>query len=59
VQELWVEKDVTVTGGANANGFAGISIINQTFSQVPEPSTVLLVGLGLLGMVAVNRKRKS
>ena len=59
VTELWVEKDVIVTGNSAANGFASISVINQTFSQVPEPSTVLLVGLGLLGMVAVNRKRKS
>jgi len=31
----------------------------KTFSQVPEPSTVLLVGLGLLGMVAVKRKRNA
>lgn len=57
--QLWVEKDVTVTGGNAANGFAGISIIDQTYSQVPEPSTILLVGLGMLGAVAVNRKRKS
>jgi hypothetical protein len=56
VTELWVQKDVTVTGGNAANGFASITIIDQTFSQVPEPSTVLLVGLGLLGMVAVKRK---
>jgi PEP-CTERM motif len=59
VTELWVQKDVTVTGGSAANGFASITIIDQTFSQVPEPSTMLLVGLGLLGAVAVNRKRKS
>jgi len=59
VSELWVEKDVTVAGGGAANGFAGISIIQQTYSQVPEPSTLLLVGLGLLGVVAVKRKPKS
>ena len=57
--ELWVQKNVTVTGGNAANGFASISEIDQTYSQVPEPSTVLLVGLGLLGLVAVNRKHKS
>jgi PEP-CTERM motif len=59
VAKLWVEKDVIVTGNSAANGFASITLINQTFSQVPEPSTVLLVGLGLLGLVAVKRKRKS
>ena len=59
VHELWLQKDVTVTGGNAANGFASITIIDQTFSQVPEPSTVLLVGLGLLGMVAVKRKHRS
>jgi hypothetical protein len=58
VTELWVQKDVIVTGGSAANGFASISVIDQTYSQVPEPTTVLLVGLGLLGLVAVNRKRK-
>jgi PEP-CTERM motif len=56
--QLWVQKDVEVNGGG-AGGVASITIIDQTFSQVPEPSTVLLVGLGLLGLVAVNRKRKS
>ena len=58
VPELWIEKDVTVTGGSNANGFASISIIDQTFSQVPEPSTLLLVGVAasLLGLLA-GRKR--
>lgn len=59
VTELWVQKDAIVTGNGAANGNASISVIDQTFSQVPEPSTVLLVGLGLLGGVAVNRKRKS
>src|SRR5271169_1030806 len=59
VTQLWVQKDVIVTGGNAANGFASISVIDQTFSQVSEPSTMLLVGLGLAGMVAVNRKRKS
>ena len=56
VTELWVQKDVIVSGGNAANGFASITVIDQTFSQVPEPSTMLLVGLGLLGMVAVKRK---
>jgi hypothetical protein len=58
VTKLWVQKDVNVAGGG-APGAASITIIDQTFSQIPEPSTALLVGLGLLGMVAVKRTRKS
>jgi PEP-CTERM motif len=58
VSMLWVQKDVTVTGNG-PNGLASITIIDQTFSQVPEPSTALLVGLGLLGVVALKRTRKS
>ena len=61
--ELWIEKDIIAAGTFDEDGFsddyASISAIEQTFSQIPEPSTALLVGLGLLGVVAVNRKRKS
>ena len=58
--EIWVEKDVVVACSTN-NPFAiaSISIIDQTYSEIPEPSTALLVGVGVLGVVAVNRRRKS
>jgi hypothetical protein len=57
VNELWVSKDVIVSGnGGGPTSYATISIIDQTYSQIPEPSTVLLVGLGLLGAVALKRK---
>jgi hypothetical protein len=60
VTKLWISKDVMVSGNnGGPSSFATISVIDQTFSQVPEPSTVLLVGLGLLGVVAVNRRRRS
>ncbi len=32
-------------------------VVGTTFSQVPEPSTVFLVGLGLVGLLAVRRRR--
>ena len=57
VTKLWITKDMNISGdGADT---VSITAIDQTFSQIPEPSTVLLVSLGLLGVVAVNRKRKS
>ena len=56
--ELWVEKNVSLQGVQN-NSVASISIINQTYSQIPEPSTVFLVGVGVLGVVALKRGRKS
>jgi PEP-CTERM motif len=60
VAKLWIEKDIIVSGAFEfTDDSASISTIDQTFSQIPEPSTALLVGLGLLGVVAANRKRKS
>lgn len=34
-----------------------ISTINQTFSRVPEPASMLLFGVGLIGIAAWGRKR--
>ncbi len=66
VKEIWVRKDLFVTGGAAIpltdsqttlisendyilpGGGAVISNVIQTFSQVPEPATLSLLGMGLL-----------
>jgi hypothetical protein len=43
----------------NPDGTTGNTFTyNGSFSTVPEPSTVLLVGLGLVGVVAAPRKRR-
>lgn len=57
VVKLWIQKDVEVSGNSGGPAsFATITILDQTFSQIPEPSTVLLVALGLLGVVAMKRR---
>jgi hypothetical protein len=53
VKELWVRTGVTVQGGNN--GSAGLHEVFMLYSQVPEPATVLLLGLGALALI---RKRR-
>jgi hypothetical protein len=38
-------------------GIGTVSVIDQTFSRVPEPGTVLLLGFGLAGLAVTGRKR--
>ncbi len=46
--EIWIIKDVTANGGIDPYGFAHLSEFYQTFSQVPEPATVVLMAVGAL-----------
>jgi PEP-CTERM motif len=45
--------------GAGATDHWVTQIDDVSFTAVPEPTTVTLVGFGLLGAVALGRKRKS
>jgi len=49
-----VVKDIQVISDGGV--FASISIIDQHFTVVPEPSSALLVGLGLFGLGLRKRK---
>jgi hypothetical protein len=53
--ELWIIKDVQVNGGVQQEGVAAISEFYQTFSQTPEPSSLLL----LCGGAALLIRRRS
>ena len=46
----------TLVGGSNGGGPFGFAVIAQ-IQVVPEPATVALVGIGLLGLVAVAKRR--
>jgi len=56
-QALLVQKDILLNNGS---GIASVSFIDQTFSPaaVPEPGSVVLMGLGCLGMIGYGLKRR-
>jgi len=55
VKEIWVFKDIVISGGSADNGSGHLSSFFQFYSQVPEPATMGLLALG--GLVLRRRKR--
>jgi len=50
-----VNKDVVLFGGTTPDSFATLSIINQGYSAVPEPTSMALLGIGLSGLFTLRR----
>jgi hypothetical protein len=53
--QLLIQKDIFVR---SVNEPASIASIDQTFSQIPEPGTIALVSVSLLGLSALARRRR-
>jgi len=52
-----IEKIIEIQG-LSAGEFAEIAMIEQRFSQTPEPTTLLLFGVGMMGVGIGTRRRK-
>jgi hypothetical protein len=53
--ELSINKDVLIT--ATLPAFSSISTIDQTYTQVPEPSAIALAAAGFTGLLLLRRRR--
>jgi len=54
VTSISISKDISVASGIG--GTANISQVINTFSQIPEPTSCLLLGTGLLGLGLLRRR---
>jgi len=53
MKEIWVETGIIISGGTE--GTAQLSEVFMLYSQIPEPATILMLGLGSLALL---RRRK-
>ena len=57
LDEVWVYTGIIVRGGYDPGvGTANITEVYMLYTQVPEPTTILLLGLGALALVRKRRQ---
>ncbi len=57
LDEVWVYTGIIVRGGYSPGvGTANITEVYMLYTQVPEPTTILLLGLGALALVRKRRQ---
>jgi len=57
LNEVWVYTGIIVRGGYDTNiGTANITEVYMLYTQVPEPATILLLGLGSLALLRIRRR---
>ncbi len=54
---IHVEKNILILGDY-AEDVVRLNSFSQRFSQIPEPATMVLFGLGLLGVAGVSRRKR-
>ena len=53
-KQIWVRKGITISGGDQ--GTAELSEMFQMYGQIPEPATIILLGLGSLALLKIRRR---
>jgi hypothetical protein len=52
-----VEKDLEVSGNSLCANYAGLSVVEEAFAQIPEPSAMVLLATGVTGLLVVRRRK--
>ena len=53
-KQIWVRKGITITGGDN--GTSKLNEMFQMYNQIPEPATMILLGLGSLTLLRIRKR---